>query len=355
MAYPIVRPAVLLLTQDPRISHGQQDYGKKTMDILQLEHFLAVADEGTFTRAAEKVFRTQPALSQSIRKLEEQVGSPLFARDLHDVSLTEAGKMLAEYARRMIDLRDEALRRVAQLRNLETGTLTIAAHEAAAVYLLRNPLRRFLQLFPNIKVGVERSRLTDIPRKIMDREAQIGFVKEVPAFRELVAANVHSDELVLITSPRNPYASRTQLEIEELDQVPIMVHHLCRADEEVLHRTFRQHGLNCRVIAELWNFESIKSFVQDDVGLAIVPRITVLRELAAGSLVAIPTVQLKIPCHTYMIVRQDYISEPAQEFIKIMRSIRATDFMPLNFSHSEELCPALKVALSGQPPAQKLA
>src|SRR5437762_10558468 len=80
------------------------------MDLLQLEHFLAVVDEGTFTRAAERVCRTQPAVSQSIKKLEEEIGGQLFSRGLHDVSLTEAGKALVEYARKMVRARDDAMR-----------------------------------------------------------------------------------------------------------------------------------------------------------------------------------------------------------------------------------------------------
>ena len=97
------------------------------MDLLQLEHFLAVVEERTFTRAAERVCRTQPAVSQSIKKLEEEVGAPLFARDVHEVSLTEAGRVLADYARRMVHLRDEALRQVTELKSLKAGTLAIAA------------------------------------------------------------------------------------------------------------------------------------------------------------------------------------------------------------------------------------
>jgi len=103
------------------------------MDLVQLEHFLAVADERTFTRAAERVFRTQPALSQSIKKLETELGTPLFVRDNGDVSVTEAGRLLRDYALRMLKLRDEATRSIAQLQNLEIGTLTIAAHESAGL------------------------------------------------------------------------------------------------------------------------------------------------------------------------------------------------------------------------------
>jgi hypothetical protein len=122
------------------------------MDLVQLEHFLAVADERTFTRAAERVFRTQPALSQSIKKLETELGTSLFVRDNGDVSLTEAGRILEDYAHRMLKLRDDASRSITQLQNLETGRLSVAAHESAALYLLPNAILQFLQLFPDVKV-----------------------------------------------------------------------------------------------------------------------------------------------------------------------------------------------------------
>jgi DNA-binding transcriptional LysR family regulator len=294
------------------------------MDILQLEHFLAVAEAGTFTRAAERVFRTQPALSQSIKKLEDHVGSPLFARDIHEVSLTEAGRMLENYARRIIGLRDEAMRSIAQLQDLKTGSLAIAAHESAAVYLLPGTVRQFLQLYPHIKVSIHRSKLDEIPKRVLDREVQLGFVKEQPAFRDLEAVDVHADEMILIASPRNMYSSRKQIDIHELNEVPFVVHHLCSSTGEIFHRLFRQHGVACRIVAELWSFENIKSFVHEDVGMAIVPRITVTQELKQRTLVEIPLVQLKMPRPTLMIFRRDYVSESAQELIKIIRNMYAS-------------------------------
>jgi DNA-binding transcriptional LysR family regulator len=103
-----------------------------SMDLLHLEHFLAVAEEGSFTRAAERVYRTQPAVSQSIKKLEEDIGVPLFARDMPELTLTQAGSALVDYARRMLKLRDAAKRQLGELHNLSAGLLTIAAYESAS-------------------------------------------------------------------------------------------------------------------------------------------------------------------------------------------------------------------------------
>ena len=232
------------------------------MDLLHLEHFLAVVDEGTFTRAAQRLNRTQPAISQSIRRLEEEVGAPLFARDMHEVSLTAAGRVLADYARRLLGMRDEAVRQVSEIRTLNAGRLTIAAHESAAVYLLPAPLRAYLQRFPNIKVSIQRGRISEIPRQVMDREVDVGFVKDVPAFHELHWVEVHADEMMLIASPKHPLAARPNVMVQELASEQFVLHHQCSATTDRILQLFEQHGTRCRVVAELWSFENVKSFVR---------------------------------------------------------------------------------------------
>ena len=291
------------------------------MDLLQLEHFLAVAEERTFTRAAERVCRTQPAVSQSIKKLEEEVGAALFARDVHEVSLTEAGRVLADYARRMVRLRDEAFRQVSEIKSLKSGTLAIAAHEAAAVYLLPGPLRSYLQRYPDIKVGIYRSRLAEIPRQVMDREVDLGFVKEEPAFHELQWVDVYSDQLLCVASPQHPLAGREEVHIRDLGGEQFVLHHLCSTTADAIFRLFEQNGTRFRVVAELWSFENIKSFVREEVGIAIVPGVTVRQELRDHTLVQLPVRELSIPRRTLMVYReQGYLSDSARELIRIVKA-----------------------------------
>lgn len=318
------------------------------MDLLQLEHFLAVVDERTFTRAAERVGRTQPAVSQSIKKLEEEVGAPLFARDVHDVSLTEAGRVLADYARRMVNLRDEAMRQVAGVKALKSGTLTIAAHESAAVYLLPAALRSYLRKFPDIKVGIHRARLDEIPRQVMDRQVDVGFVKDEPAFHELQSIEVHSDQMVCIGSPNHHLAGRSSVSVRDLGSERFVLHHLCSTTAEAILRLFAQHSTHCRVVAEVWSFENIKSFVQEEVGLAIVPGITVRQELAERTLVRIPLRELSIPRRTLMIYRdQGYVSDSARELIKVVRAFnwdvpRAVAKRPMLVHANHRIVPAAR-------------
>ncbi len=294
------------------------------MDILQLEHFLAVVDERSFTRAAERLYRTQSALSQSVKKLEEELGAPLFARDVHEVSLTEAGKLLVDYGRRMISLRDEATYKLGRLKSLESGSLSIAAHESAAVYLLPGPIRAYLQQYPDVKVGIYRNRLEEIPSRVMDRGVEVGFVKEEPVFRELQWVDVHSDEMVLIASPNHPLGSHPGVSIRDLDGMPFVVHHLCSSTDDIIARLFERYKSRLHVVAELWSFENIKSFVQEDVGLAIVPRITVMQELRDGVLTEIPVDEIKIPRRTVMIFRRNYLSDSAMELVKLVKGLSSS-------------------------------
>lgn len=311
------------------------------MELLQLEHFLAVAEEGSFTRAAARVCRTQSAVSQSVKKLEETIGVPLFARDMPELSLTEAGRAMVDRARRMLSLRDDAIRQVGGLRNLTSGSLRIAAHESAAVYLLPGPLRRYFDRFPRIKVGIHRRRLDEIPRQVMDREFDVGFVKDEPAFHELQSALVFSDEMILIGSPRHPMATRGPVRVRDLGSESFMVHHLCSSTEQNILRLFDAHATRCNIAAELWSFESLKHFVLKDVALAFVPRITVMQEIADGTLVSIPVRELDMPRKTFMVFRRSgYVSDAAQQFIDVISQFKWNDCLP---------CPAATAATVSGP------
>jgi DNA-binding transcriptional LysR family regulator len=297
-----------------------RDTAEVSMDLLQLEHFLAVVDEGSFTRAAERVYRTQSAISQSIKKLEETVGAPLFARDAPELCLTPSGRLLADYARRMVRVRDEAMRSLEDLKRLVAGSVSVAAHESAAVYLLPGPLKSYVQMHPEIKVGIYRSRIDEIPRQVLDREVDIGFVKEEPIFRELKCVQIHSDRMVLIGARSHPLASRPRVRLRDLANEHFVLHHQCATTAQRVLQLFEQHGSRCKIAAELWSFENVKQFVREEVGFAVVPRICVQQELADGALVEIPLPELDMPRPTRMLFcDQRYLSDAARAFIDIVK------------------------------------
>jgi len=155
----------------------------------------------------------------------------------------------------------------------------------------------------------------------MDREVDIGFVKDEPAFHELHSTEVHLDHMVLVAAPRHRLAGRPNVRIEDLAGEAFVLHSLCATTADMMHRLFEQHRIKFRVVAELWSFENIRGFVREGVGLAIVPGVTVREDLREGSLVRIPMPVLEVPRRTLMIYReQGYLSDSASELIKLVRN-----------------------------------
>jgi DNA-binding transcriptional LysR family regulator len=155
----------------------------------------------------------------------------------------------------------------------------------------------------------------------MDRQVDIGFVKDEPLFHELQSVPVHNDTMICIAAPDHPLAGRTTVSVNDLAGEPFILHHLCGTTAEMIHRLFDQHGIRCKVAAELWSFENIKGFVREQVGLAIVPGVTVRQELRDGVLARLPLRELATARRTLMIYReQGYVSASARELIKIVRA-----------------------------------
>src|SRR5436305_1018507 len=165
------------------------------MDLAQLEVFLAVAREGRFSRAAEKLFRTQSAVSQSIHKLEQDLGEPLFDRSSRDGMLTDAGRVLQEYAERLLNLRDDATGALTELRELQRGKLNLSANEFTALYLLP-VLAEFRRFHPMIRIAVQRSLGSHIPGDVLRHASELGVLTYDPQDSHLQSVVVYLDELI---------------------------------------------------------------------------------------------------------------------------------------------------------------
>ncbi|MCL4811873.1 MAG: LysR family transcriptional regulator [Vicinamibacteraceae bacterium] len=309
------------------------------MDLLQLEHFLAVVDEGSFTRAAERVHRTQSAVSQSVRKIEDLLGSPVFCRDTPDLCLTAAGRVLADYARKMVRLRDQAMRSLDDLKQCVAGTVSVVAHESAAAHLLPGPVSAFLRAHPQIRLTVRRAGSSEIPRQVIERQVDVGFVREDPGFRELQVVEVHADEMTLVAPAGHPLSRRARVSLADLADEPFVRHDRCPSCAAVLERAFAQHHLSCRVVADVSGSEDVKRFVEAGVGLALVPRLAVVRELEAGTLVEIAAPEFRAPRTTRMVFRDErFLSDAARVFVSTVRRFRwETASPPAAFAPSARL------------------
>jgi len=291
------------------------------MELSQLEVFLAVAREGRFSRAAEKLHRTQSAVSQTIHKLEEELGESLFDRSSRDGVLTDAGQTLHEYAERLVNLRREATESLSDLRELQKGKLVIAANEFTSLYLLPI-LAEFRRLHPMIKITVQRSLGSHIPDDVLRYGAELGVLSYAPQEPNLHSVVVYLDELVFVVPPDHPLASSPQVSISQLGAESFVAHIVSSPYREKVLQSFKTHKTPLHMDLELPTLQAIKQFVALGNGVAFVPEISVETELARGELIRIPVRELQLKRKLRLIYRkQASISHAARAFLKVAEAV----------------------------------
>src|SRR5258707_10365494 len=167
------------------------------MELHPLRVFLTVATEKSFSRAAEKLLRTQPAISLSIQRLETELGEKLIDRSAKDLLLTDAGKIVLEYARRFENLQGDLENALAELRDKSAGRLTIGANESSTLYLLDH-IERYRRRYPKIKVQIRRSLSSKIPAELLDGDLELGLLTYDPEDERLVSKVIFNDHLPFI-------------------------------------------------------------------------------------------------------------------------------------------------------------
>ena len=294
------------------------------MEISQLEVFLAVAREGGFSRAAEKLYRTQSAVSQAVRKLEAEIGEPLFDRSTRDGMLTDAGRVLREYAERLLNLRESARQALSELRELQLGKLVVGANEFTALYLLR-VLAEFQRLHPAIRIVVERSLGSRIPDDVRRHNCEFGVLTYDPRDPELAAVVVYSDELIFVVPPRHPLARESKVSIRQLGAESFVAHIVSSPYREKVIQAFARHKTPLHMGVELPTLQAIKRFVAMGNGVAFLPEISVEDEIARGELVRIPVQELRVHRQLRLIYRKaGGLSHAGRAFLKIAESVAET-------------------------------
>jgi DNA-binding transcriptional LysR family regulator len=258
------------------------------MELSQLAFFVAVVEEGSFSKAAERVFRTQPAVSIAIKRLEEEIGEPLFERSQRTPTLTEAGKLVYDYAIRILALCNQTRNVVDELRSLERGRVRIGANESTSLYLLPHVILDFREQHPNVKVEIYRQSSDRLPREVLDQNVDFAVLAFKPEEGNLESFPILKDELVLIMSPKHPLAKRDSVTVKELGKESFLAHNVPTASRHKVIEAFAQQHTPLNITLELATVETIKRFVQLKIGLAFVPRMCVREELERASLVAVP-------------------------------------------------------------------
>jgi DNA-binding transcriptional LysR family regulator len=291
------------------------------MELSQLETFLAVAEERSFSRAAARLHRTQPAVSQVIRKLEESVGETLFDRAARDGSLTAAGALLRDYALRLMALRREASSALGELKSLERGRLHLAANEYTCTYLLP-AIDAFRREYPHISVTVQRMLASQIPDELNLRTFEMGMISFRPDPAQFRTIAVYGDTLAFIVSPSHPLAGAQRVSISELGNETFIAHNVASPLRRKVIETFQRYRTPLNMGIELPTIEAIKRFVAMGNGVALVPHITIARELETGELVSVPVPELEMKRILRLAHRrQGTLSYAATAFLKTIRAL----------------------------------
>ena len=300
------------------------------MELSQLETFLTVVAERSFSRAAVRLHRTQPAVSQVIRKLEEEFGEPLFDRASRDGTLTTAGEVLREYAERLLSLRNEAASALEEVRSLERGRLTLAANEYTCLYLLP-VLDEFRRQCPQISILVQRSLASRIPDEVQRRTAEIGIVSFQPEDEQLKAVAVYADDLVFVVHPKHVLARETEVRIRDLGAENFIAHNVASPRRKLVEESFAKHKTPLNIGVELPSLEAIKRFVATGNGVALVPALSVQTEVARGELVTVAVPELDCSRQLWLVYRKrGSLSYAALAFMRVVRTLaedRGTPFL----------------------------
>jgi DNA-binding transcriptional LysR family regulator len=292
----------------------------KIMEMTQLEFFLKVIEEGSFSKAADRVYRTQPAVSIAVRRLEEEIGAPLFDRSQKTPTLTEAGEIVFDHARQILALRDQAQERVRELKTLQHGRVRIGANESTTLYLLPQIILAFRQKHPKVKVEITRHVSAQLPREILDRNIDFALMAFEPNDRDLEAFPILRDELVLIMHPKHALAAREAVTIRDLGGESFLAHNVKSQSRAKVIETFAKHHTPLNISLELATIETIKRFVQLKLGLAFVPRICVREELERGTLASVPVRGLTYTRTLFAAHRRHAALSPAvTAFLDVLR------------------------------------
>jgi DNA-binding transcriptional LysR family regulator len=294
------------------------------MDLMQLEMFVATAELRSVQRASERVFRTQPAVSMAIRKLEEELGSPLFDRSNRgNYQLTASGEVLFSHAKRLLALRDEALTHVKELQSLEEGRVRIGANESAGNYLLPRLIQAFRRKHPKVRVDVTRQNSRQLLHDIRDNMVDLALISFPPDEKDIEATAVMKDELVLIASPDHPVVKKDKIHVRDLGSEAFIAHTVTSQSRQKVVEAFRSTETPLRIVMEVAMIETIKKLVAMKLGLAFVPEMSVQDEIHRGELVRIAVDGFQYERTLWLARRRtDAHSHAAQEFASIVFASR---------------------------------
>lgn len=303
------------------------------MEFHPLKVYLTVATEKSFSRAAEKLLRTQPAVSLAIQRLENELGEKLIDRSAKELLLTDAGRIVLEFARRFENLERDMETSLAELRDNSSGRLAIGANESTSLYLLKH-IQAYRHLYPRVKVQVRRSLSSRIPAQLVDGDLELAMLTFDPNDDRLVSTVIYSDHLAFVVSPEHRFAGAETISITELGMETFIAHNVVSPYREMVIREFQRHKIPLNMDVEMPTIETIRKMVQRNEGVAFLPRMCVEQEIEQEILreVRVPELYLERKIRLVYPAKRA-LSHAAKAFLELVK--REEPGVPLDSSAVE--------------------
>ena len=298
------------------------------MDFDQLETFLEVARLNSFSRAAEKRFRTQPAISAQIRALEEEVGARLLDRSGGKVAITAPGKAFQRFAEETLQARRTMLVQLSEMERVPRGEIVVGANEATCLYILPEVFAEFKQQYAGVNVSINRAEHARILEQVIDHSVDFGIVSLPVNDNRLTVVPIHKDTLVIVTDPQHPLAKLKSATIAQIAEYPLLLPKVGRT-RDAIENAFADRRLKPQVSMELDSSELLKKFVAAKVGIGFIAQSNVVDDVRAGLLAAILVSDVQFRRDLALVFRKDKaLSRAALAFIEIAVKLKPDQLKP---------------------------
>jgi len=289
------------------------------MELYPLKVFLSVASEKSFSRAAEKLLRTQPAISLAIQKLESDLQEKLIDRSGKELLLTDAGRIVYDYARRFENLSADLENALAELRDHSAGRLVVGANESMSLYLLGH-IERYRRLYPKVKVQVRRSQSSRIPSQLIDGDLELGVISYDPEDERLQTMVIYTDHLAFVVSPQHRFAARGKVSIKELGMETFIAHNVISPYRDMVVKEFQRHKITLNMDVEMPTVETIRRMVQRNEGVAFLPHMCVEQDVAQGTLREIKVKEMTVDRKVRLVrPAKRSLSHAAKAFLELVK------------------------------------
>ena len=289
------------------------------LSLNQLRAFYYTANSGSITRAADRLFITQPAVSLQIKALETQCGVLLFHRTKKTLQLTESGKRLYQVAIKIFSLVGEAERILSEESKFISDPLRIGSTKTLVRHFLAAYISRFRKLFPKIQIQIDEGSSEEMLKSLLENRNDLAIVGRLPYHEQLKAVPFIQDELVLLAAPGHPLCSKENVSIEDLKGENLILREKGSGTRRVIDRVFEEKNFFYSAFIETGNVDFLKEMVRTGNGVTMLARMGADRDLASGNLIALPLREGPFVLDIDIVInRERTLSHADEEFLKVL-------------------------------------